>query len=75
MQTSTIIVIFDQGYPNVYSYNIHSQTCIRKIDDLVSREDAASYCDEKGEQLATIRTVESLLWVAGLGGEHFKLIE
>lgn len=53
----------------IYWYNIQYQTWLRKVDKLVSQEYAAKHCNDRGEQLAAFRTVESLLWRAGKGGE------
>lgn len=52
-----------QGDPGVFWYNTNTQTCIRKVDDLVSHEAAATYCNDRGENLAAFRDEESLTLV------------
>ena len=44
-------------------WNPYSETCIHKVNQAKRHSEAKAYCESLGEQLATIRTIETLQWL------------
>ena len=49
--------------PLGYMWNPYSETCIHKVNQAKRHSEAKAYCESLGEQLATIRTIETLQWL------------